>query len=611
MRLFHISHRHLLDLTPVSLYKKQMYGWTGNILHINLSTRKFRVETPGIDFYKKYLGGKGMGGYYLRQCATLPFDHPDMVISLFTGPLVATIAPTSGRAHLISRSPLTGLVGDASFGGKLPTQLKRAGWDGLVITGKSPRPVGIEISNSQVKFCRADHLWGLDTQQIHETLSPKKAGLACIGPAGENGVRFASVTVDRHHAAGRAGLGLCFGVKNIKYLLVEGRGKTRVKDPSGLKEAREEIIRLGAASPALMGQYGFTSLGTGAVYDLIANRRMMPTNNFKATRFEHADKLNAAAYLKTYTPKKYGCRGCHILCKKIGKKANQSVTMPEFETMSHFTALIGCHDTDLVVEANDRCNRYGMDTISAASTLACRREITGQDFTKIGLLSLLDDMALDRGEGKELNKGSVAYAAAMGHPESAMAVKKMELPAYDPRGAYGMALGYALSTRGGCHLRAYPISHEIFRKPVATDRFSFSGKARIIKIAEDVNAVVDSLTACKFIFFAAGLEEYAKAYTAVTGVESSAQDLVSIGERIYYNERIINYLNGFDAGDDDLPQRFFNEPGTHGNQIRILPIDRAAFLGAREKYYAIRGLDPCGKPLESKSKALGLEWTDL
>ncbi|MCP3944880.1 MAG: aldehyde ferredoxin oxidoreductase [Desulfobacteraceae bacterium] len=588
-----------------------MYGWTGNILHINLTTQSFRVETPGIDFYKKYMGGKGMGGYYLRQCATLPFDHPDMVIAFFTGPLVATIAPTSGRAHLVSKSPLTNLVGDASLGGKLATQLKRAGWDGMVITGKSPYPMGIQISDNLVKFCRADHLWGLSTQEIHKTLSPKKAGLACIGPAGENGVRFASVTVDLHHAAGRAGLGLCFGVKNLKYLLVEGQGHTRVKNANSLKEAREEIFRLTAASPALMGEYGFSNLGTGAVYDLMDSRRMMPTDNFLATRFEHAATLNAAAYSKTYEPKKHGCRGCHILCKKIGTKNKPLATMPEFETMSHFTALIGCHDIDLVIEANDRCNRHGMDTISAAVTLAARREITGQNFTRDTLLSLLDDMAMDRGEGKELNKGSVAYAKAMGQPGAAMAVKGMELPAYDPRGAYGMALGYALSTRGGCHLRAYPISHEIFRKPVATDRFSFSGKARIIKIAEDFNAIVDSLTACKFIFFAASLEEYAKAYTGVTGEPSSAQDLVSIGERIYYNERIINYLNGFDAKDDDLPRRFFNEPGTSGNQIQIPPIDREDFLAARKKYYNIRGLDSSGNPRKEKAKALGLKWSNL
>jgi aldehyde:ferredoxin oxidoreductase len=594
-----------------------MYGWTGKILHIDLTREQFKVETPDLDFYRQTIGGKGMGGFYLRRSASLAWDHPDMVVCLFTGPLVATIAPTSGRAHFVSKSPLTNLVGDSSVGGKLPTQLKRAGWDGIVITGKSPGPTGIEIHNSQVKFCRADHLWGLDTQKTHESLVPEKAGLACIGPGGENGARFASITIDQHHSAGRAGLGLSLGVKNLKYILVEGNGHTRVHDSNGLKKAREDIIRLTAASPALMGQYGFTSLGTGSVYDLMDSRRMMPTDNFCATWFEHAPSLNAIAYSKAYSPRKYGCKGCHILCKKIGTNANQpitmpkSVTMPEFETMSHFTALIGCRDKDLVVEANDLCNRLGMDTISAAATLACRREITKENFTRQTLVSFLNDMAMNKGEGKLLNKGSFAYAKAMGKPEAAMAVKAMELPAYDPRGAYGMALGYALSTRGGCHLRAYPISHEIFRKPVATDRFSFSGKARIIKIAEDLNAVIDSLTACKFTFFAAGLEEYAKAYTAVTGQETSGNDLISIGERIYYNERIINYINGFDSKDDDLPQRFFKEPGSSGNQIQIPPINREKFLRARAKYYDIRGLTPKGRPLKEKTEELGLEWTSL
>jgi len=187
-----------------------------------------------------------------------------------------------------------------------------------------------------------------------------------------------------------------------------------------------------------------------------------------------------------------------------------------------------------------------------------------------------------------------------------MSVKGLELPAYDPRGAYGMSLAYALSTRGGCHLRAYPVSHEILRKPVATDRFTFSGKARIIKIAEDLNAVVDSLTACKFIFFAAGLEEYAKAYTAVTGAPSTAQDLLKVGECIYYNERIMNGLNGFDADDDDLPQRFFEESGTGGNGIEIKPLDRQTFLEARAKYYRIRGLTDKGQATAEKTKALGL-----
>jgi aldehyde:ferredoxin oxidoreductase len=180
-----------------------------------------------------------------------------------------------------------------------------------------------------------------------------------------------------------------------------------------------------------------------------------------------------------------------------------------------------------------------------------------------------------------------------------MSVKGLELPAYDPRGAYGMALAYATSNRGGCHLRAYPISHEILRKPVATDRFSFEGKARIIKIAEDLNAVVDSLTACKFVFFAAGLEEYAKVINAVTGAQHDVQSLLSIGERIWHLERRFNETNGFDSRSDDLPERFFTEPGSSGGHVAIRPIDREAFLKARQDYYRIRGYrsESCAKGL--------------
>lgn len=585
-----------------------MFGWTGRILHIDLTNQKVEIEEPAPDFYHKYVGGKGLGGYYLRQCPALNFDHPDMVISFFSGPLVGTISPTSGRGHIVSKSPLTGLVGDSSVGGKLATRLKRAGWDGIVIKGKSPEPIGICIKDSKIEFKNAADLWGLETDTAHKKINPGKASLAVIGPAAENGVRYASITVDRHFAAGRAGLGLSLAVKKIKYILVDGTGRCKIKNIQNLKQARENILRLTAASPALMGQSGFTCLGTGAVYDLMDNRRMMPTNNFQQTCFKHAQKLNASTYQKKYHPKKHGCLACHIQCKKISTRTNQQISMPEFETMSHFTALIGNIDTDLVIKANELCNRYGMDTISVASTLACRREILKSDYTPEQLLSLLQKIALGQNEGKVLALGAVKYAEHMKSPESAMAVKSMELPAYDPRGAYGMALGYALSTRGGCHLRAYPISHEIFRKPVATDRFSFSGKARIIKIAEDLNAVIDSLTACKFTFFAASLEEYASAYEAVTGLMTTAQDLLKKGEAIYYNERIINALNGFSSKEDDLPERFFTQPGSSGNAIEIPPIRRKDFVEARQKYYSIRGLTSDGIPTQTKAEELGLIW---
>lgn len=566
-----------------------------------------KVVHPEDEVYRKFIGGKGLAGYFLRPHVTLPWDHTEMPLLIFTGPLVGTAAPTSGRSTVMSRSPLTGTIADTSVGGRLGFELKRAGWDGIIITGKSEFPCGIEINDDKVKIGDASKQWGRDTSSFFEEFYDGKCSVSVIGPAAENGVAFSSLIVDRHHAAGRMGIGLCFAAKHLKYLIVNGSGKVAVHDTEKLKAAREEIVRLTNASPILMGQHGFSCFGTGSIYDLMDSRRMMPTDNFTKTHFERAAELNANAYKEKYSPGKHGCMGCHIRCKKIARSKMAGVSMPEFETMSHFTALVGNTDMDLVMQANKLCNRYGMDTISAAATLACYREVSGRRDIAGDVLDLLEQIATASSElGRELGRGSVSYCKLKKNKSASMSVKGLELPAYDPRGAYGMSLAYALSTRGGCHLRAYPVSHEILRKPVATDRFSFSGKARIIKIAEDQNAVIDSLTACKFIFFAAGLEEYAKAYTAATGVASSAQDLLKVGERIYYNERIMNALNGFSAKDDDLPRRFFEESGSSGNSIEIRPIDRHAFLEARARYYRIRGLDKNGLPDPQKVEELGL-----
>ena len=579
------------------------HGWTGKLLRVDLTERTTAPLHPALDTYRAFIGGKGLAGHFFRPACTRDWNDPAMPLLFMTGPLNGTIAPTSGRCAVLSRSPLTGTVGDASVGGRLATELKRAGWDGIVVTGQSDSLLGLEIVDDVVQLREVAYLAGVTTSSVFDTVSmhaPKGSSIACVGPAAENGSPLAAIITDRHHAAGRGGLGLIMASKGLKYVTVKGTGRTRVFDPAMLKEAREDILRLTAASPVLMGKHGFSCRGTASIFDLMDSRNMMPTDNFSKTRFAQAGQLNAAAYAERFHPVKHGCSGCHILCKKVSADGR---TMPEFETMSHFTALIGNTDMALVMAANQLCNDLGLDTISAGSTLACLREITGRDFTPERLLISLEEM----GAGGTLGQGASALAEACGRPELAMTVKGLELPAYDPRGAYGMALAYATSTRGGCHLRAYPISHEILRKPVATDRFSFSGKARIVKIAEDMNAVVDSLTACKFTFFAASLEEYAKVFTAVTGLETSGQELLQAGERIYYHERIMNAANGFTAEDDDLPDRFFTEPGTSGGGVEIKPIDREAFLAARQAYYTVRGLGEKGQPLREKYHDLGLE----
>ncbi|MBN1879170.1 aldehyde ferredoxin oxidoreductase [bacterium] len=581
-----------------------MHGWCGKILHIDLTTRSVRVEQPPVETLARWIGGKGLAGTYLRPHITRDWSDPLMPLILMTGPLVNTPSPTSGRMCIASRSPLTGTIGDTSVGGTLGTQLKKAGWDGIVISGRSADWCGIVIDDDTCNIVEAPDMKGMTTDRVANHLKTRGSTL-CIGPAAENGVRFSCISIDGHYLAGRNGLGLVCAAKNLKYMTITGSGRTSVKDPEELKLAREDIFRLVAASPILFGELGITNYGTGALYDLMDTRHMMPTDNFRKTWFDAAGTMNPYAYKKRYGTSRTGCRGCHILCKK---QTGDGRAIPEFETMSHFSALLHNEDLETVIEANRLCNQLGMDTISAAATLACYSEITGEKVTGDRVLDLLNAIGSGSSEGALLKEGSAHYAAAKGQPEASISVKGQELAAYDPRGAYGMALAYATSTRGACHLRAYPIGHEILRKPVATDRFSFSGKARIIKISEDMNAVVDSLTACKFVFLSASLEEYARAYTAVTGEPSSAQDLLAAGERIYYHDRIMNALNGFDAGADDLPMRFFTEPGTGGAGFEVPPLNRAEFLDARAKYYRIRGLDASGLPTRETADRLELEW---
>ena len=581
-----------------------MHGWQGKILKIDLSNRTYSIETPDPQIYRKYIGGKGLAGYYLQPEITRRWDDPLMPVLIFAGPLVGTTSPTSGRMTVMSRSPLTGTVGDASVGGRFGTELKKAGWDGLIITGKTQSACGIEISDGSVEFVDAGDYRNKKISFIHSELKEKGA-TAIAGTAAENGVRFACIIFDGHYAAGRNGLGLSFASKNLKYITMRGSGKVSVFDRKELAAAREDIFRLAAASPALMGPMGITHYGTAAIYDLTSSRRMMPTSNFRKTYFQDALSTNAHQYRLAYAPDKAGCRGCHILCKK---RARDGSSLPEFETMNHFGPLLENSDIEVVRTANLLCNDFGMDTVSAGAALACFAEIEQRVLSGDEILSLLKSIGKGNGIGRELGQGSYRFAASRGEPGASITVKKLELPAYDPRGAYGMALGLAVSTRGGCHLRAYPIGNEILRKPVPTDRFRFDGKARIVKISEDLNAMVDSLSACKFIFFAATLEEYAHVLRAVTGLNTSGQELLKIGERIYYAERIMNALNGFHAPADDLPQRFFRETGSSGNDIEIRPIDRNHFLSARDTYYRARGLDANGWPTEQKATELGLSW---
>lgn len=580
-----------------------MYGYTSKSLRVDLSSQKTEIISTPSGLCDNFIGGRGFGVALIGKRIQNEFDSPDMPLIFASGPLVGTSAPTSGRSSVISRSPLTGTMLDCSVGGKFGTELKKAGFDFIEIVGVSDNWIVLNIDEGKVTIEDAERLKGKNVEEARKLIGTEGSD-AVIGLAGEKGVSFASIVFDGHYLAGRGGLGAVMGAKRIKAIKVKGDSSVTVYDREGLKDSREEIMRLLRASQAVFGELGLSEFGTSALVDLIHARRMEPTDNFRGTFYDSAPSYSGYRLKNRYKSKKTGCAGCPVLCKKVGENGE---IIPEYETVSHFGALNRNNDVASIVEANRLCNDFGLDTITTASTISCYAEIEDTAPGPQEILDIIRKIGIrEKGLGYALAEGSYRYAKARGRPELSMSVKGLELPAYDPRGAYGMALAYATSNRGGCHLRAYPISHEILRKPVATDRFSFEGKARVIKIAEDMNAVIDSITACKFVFFAASLEEYAKAVSAVTGVNQDAQSLLKVGERIYVLERYLNSLNGFDIKDDDLPERFFSEGGSSSANLQVRPLDRQEFLSARNNYYRVRGYEQDGVPGKDLLVRLGL-----
>ncbi len=561
-----------------------MHSWHGKALYVDLSSRAVRVERLSEEILTRSIGGRGLGVELMKDFFSHdPYD-PRMPLIFAVGPLCGTPAPASSRMSVVSRSPLTMTVTDSSVGGTFPIRLKSAGYDCLVISGKASSLVYLAIVDDRIEIKDAPDLRSKGCLETNKLLE-QSGNTACIGPAGENLVRFANIMIGGANSAGRGGLGAVMGSKNLKAIVVDGSKKTSIADAVLFKKAQDDIMRLLRASPVVMGELGLGEFGTATLVDIVGQRRMAPTENFRKTFFPQAHAYSGPSLRKEFGFKKHGCAVCPIQCKK---ETSCGRPVPEYETLSHFGALNGNSDAESIVKANLLCNSLGMDTISAASTFAAYGEARGRFLSGEEILDMLGKTARFEGEGCMLAEGSKRYCASIGKPQLSMSVKGLELPAYDPRGSYGIALAYGTSTRGGCHLRAYPISQEILRKPVAVDRFSFDGKARMIKIAEDNNAVVDSLSICAFAFLGASIEEYAQLLAAATGAPFTGQGLMKTGEEIILMERRYNRENGFTKTDDFLPGRFYTESGSSGEGIEVPPIDKARFTEELEKYYRMR-----------------------
>jgi aldehyde:ferredoxin oxidoreductase len=556
-----------------------MYGWHNNFLNIDLSTKKTEKFSIDEDIFLKYIGGRGLGVYFLKDYHSIePFDN-DMIIAILTGPLTGTSGYSSGRFSITSRSPLTKTIFDSNSGGSFGYYLKKAGYDGIIIRGKSKKPVIIKIDNETVIIEDGSKIWGKNLKEVR-ALIPKGFHGMFIGTAGEKLSYLSNIGLSKENYFGRGGIGAVLGYKNLKGLIVRGDKKIKISDKERWKNAQKEIRRMIEASPTIKG---LRKYGTSVLVSITDFMKIFPIRNFTERHSSRTKNLYIDKIFKNSNFRKKSCITCPIACKKYDNIGE----LPEFETVGLLGGSNLIFNYEIIVEANRILNDFGIDTISAGGTLASFYEYNGNFPKEEQFLKDIIELANRKSGFDELNYGSYRYLEKFKAEKLSMSVKKLELPAYDPRGVKGMALSYGTSNRGGCHLRSYMVSPEVLRKPRPLDPKTISGKAGYTMIFQNRFAITDSLSVCKFAFLGTSEEEYAELLSAETGIEFSGDGLLKSGQLIYDLEHEFNRKAGFTKEDDYLPERFYND----GGYGELEPIDYSEYKTELESYYKIRGYE--------------------
>lgn len=590
-----------------------MHGWSSKILDINLSSGAITTQQLDSQLLELYLGGRGLGARLLWDLVGPEVDplSPDNVLIFCTGPLTASGSQSSNRFTVSTKSPLTGTILDSNSGGWWGMQFKRTGYDVLIVHGKALSPVLVEITADGVEIKDAGELWGKSVFDTTSALGQDRSrhNVLCIGPAGENACRFASIMNDRERALGRGGPGAVMGSKNLKAIVVEGQEKNTAVDAELFKFMLYETGKLIKSSP--LTSQALPEFGTDVVMNIMNEIGALPTRNFQASQFEGAEAISGERLAETLLVKNQGCWACPISCTRITRTGKGEGEGPEYETTWAFGAQCGIDDLEAITDANYLCNDLGLDTISTGSTIACAMELAERGLIdgdlRFGRADLLQDtvraIAYRRGLGDELAEGTYRFAESHHAAEFSMSVKRLEIPAYDPRGMQGQGLLFATSNRGACHMRGNMLGPEVLGLPRLIDRLATQGKAGIVAIHQNSAVVVDSLVMCRFVNMAVAEEYFARVLTAVTGIHYNAADLMRVGERVWNLERLYNLREGFTRADDTLPLRLLNEPVTAGPSAG----ETVHLTSMLDEYYEFRGWDRHGIPQPNKLKSLGLD----
>lgn len=597
-----------------------MAGYCGKILRVNLTAGTVNTEDLGLALAKKFIGGRGLGTFIFSQEVDAKIDpfSADNKIIFGTGPLTGTNAPTGGRYMVVTKSPLSGTIASSNSGGFWGAELKHAGFDMIIVEGKSESPCYILIKDDVAEIKCAKKYWGKlvseTTDGLVEESQEPRARVVTIGPAGEKLSLLAAIMNDKYRAAGRSGVGAVMGSKNLKAIVVRGTGKCEPADKDKTKEVLKGVRA--KISENDVTSKGLPTYGTAVLVNVINEHGMYPTKNFQEDVFAAADKVSGESLAEKRLVRNVACYACPIACGRRSVVDDVEAEGPEYETLWAYSADCGVDDLDSVIRANNFCNEYGIDTISAGATIACAMELYEKGLIKDdeldgpplkfgsgeAIVEWSRKMGALEGFGEKLAQGSYRLAESYGVPELSMSVKKLEMPAYDPRGVQGHALNYATSNRGGCHVRGYMISPEILGLPEKLDRFATDGKATWVKIFQDLTAAIDSLGMCLFTSFAIGADEYRAMFTAITGEEMTTEQLMEAGDRIYNLERQFNLAAGISPDQDTLPKRVLDEPISEGPSK-----GHVAELGKLlPQYYKERGWDEGGIPTQAKLAELGI-----
>lgn len=608
-----------------------MKGWMGKILRVDLTKAVCAEEPLESVAAKNYIGGRGLGIYYLNKevdsgCDPLSAEN---VLIMATGPLTGTGAPTGARYMVMTKSPLTGAITCSNSGGMFPTEFKRTGYDAIIFSGRSEKPVYLWLDREKAELRAADHVWGKNTHATTDTLlaeTEPKARVACIGPAGEKQVAFAAVMNDKDRAAGRSGVGAVMGSKNLKAVVVKGKGRIPLADPDRFKAFNKEILDIfneGIKKAPL----GLTVNGTAGVVMATQNFGVLPTKNWQQGTFDGWEKIHGEELTRRFLKKNSACYSCPIACGRKTKVDDPRFSGegegPEYETIYAMGSNCMVDDLAAIVKANYICNEMGLDTITMGATIACAMELVERGFLKedeVGrplqwgdgeaLVELTRMTATREGFGDQLAEGSYRLAERCGHPELAPVCKKQEFPGYEPRGSQAMGLAYATSPIGGSHMRGDPAYFELFGVPASMDPLQWEGKAKVTKAYQDLSAIIDSAGLC--IFFAVrnlaakdlgvapvGILEY---LNAATGAGYTLAELMQAGERIINAERLFLTKAGFSRKDDSLPDRLTQTPAPTGPaKGRVCHLDEML-----DEYYDVRGWTANGIPGKEVLARLGL-----